>query len=51
MAHDAHGYQKWSSHDVLKGLDCANVYIDGFIIGTYKDMEEELLANHNLDVK
>ena len=36
---------------VLQGLDCADVYIDDIIIGSSGDTEEELLANHDRDVR
>ena len=32
-------------------LDCADVYIDDIIIGSSGETEEELLANHNRDVR
>ena len=36
---------------VLKGLDCADIYIDDIIICSSSEMEEELLANHDRDVR
>ena len=36
--------------NLLQGLDCADIYIDGIIIGSFADAEEELLANHDCDV-
>ena len=36
---------------VLQGLDCADVYIDDIIIGSSGATEEELLANHDRDVR
>ena len=36
---------------VLKCLNCADVYIDDIIIGSSGDTEEELLANHDRDVR
>ena len=36
---------------VSQGLDRTDVYIDDIIIGPYSDTEEELLANHNRDVR
>ena len=38
-------------HNALHGLDCADVYIDDIIIGSSGDTEEELLANHDCDVR
>ena len=38
-------------HQILQGLDCANVYIDDIIIGSFGQTKEELLANHNCDVR
>ena len=37
--------------DILQGLDCADVYVDDIIIGSSGDAEEELLANHDRDVR
>ena len=36
---------------VLQGLDCADIYIDDIIIGSSGATEEELLANHDRDVR
>ena len=36
---------------ILQGLDCADVYIDDIIIGSSDETEEELLANHDRDVR
>ena len=36
---------------VLQGLDCEDVYIDDIIIGSAVETEEELLANHDRDVR
>ena len=36
---------------VLQGLDCADVYIDDIIIGSSGATEEELLANHDREVR
>ena len=36
---------------VLQGFNCADVYIDDIIIGSSCDTEEELLANHDRDVR
>ena len=36
---------------VLQGLDCADVYIDDIIFGSSAETEEELLANHDRDVR
>ena len=36
---------------VLQGLDCADICIDDIIIGSCGDTEEELLANHDRDVR
>ena len=38
-------------HHVLQYLDCANVYIDDIIIGSSGETKEELLANHDHDVR
>ena len=35
----------------LQGLHCADVYVDDVIIGSGGDTEEELLADHNCDVR
>ena len=43
-------FQRVMDH-ILYGLDCANVYIDDIIIGSSGETEEELLANHNRDVR
>ena len=43
-------FQRVMDH-VLQGLDCADVYIDGIIIGSSGETEEELLANHDRDVR
>ena len=37
--------------NVLQGLDRADVYIDDIIIGSSGQIEEELLANHDRDVR
>ena len=37
--------------DLLQGLGCADVYIDDIIIGSSGDTEEELLANHDREVR
>ena len=42
---------QWVMDHVLQGLDCANVYIADIIIGSSGDMEAELLANHDGDVR
>ena len=36
---------------VLKDLECCDVYIDDVIIGTWADSEEEVLSNHEVDVR
>ena len=36
---------------ILQGLDCADVYIDDIIICSSGETEEELLANHDRDVR
>ena len=46
----AHIFQPVMGH-VLQGLDCADSYIDDIIIGSSGDTEEELLANHDCDVR
>ena len=43
-------FQRLMDH-VLQGLDCADVYIDVIIIGSSRETEEELLANHDRDVR
>ena len=43
-------FQRVMDH-VLHGLDCAGVYIDDIIIGSSGETEEELLANHDHDVR
>ena len=43
-------FQRVMDH-VLQGLDCADVYIDDIIIGSSGATEEELLANHDRDVR
>ena len=43
-------FQQVMDH-VLQGLDCADVYIDDIIIGSSGATEEELLANHDRDVR
>ena len=43
-------FQRVMDH-VLQGLDCADVYIDDIIIGSSVATEEELLANHDRDVR
>ena len=43
-------FQRVIDH-VLQGLDCADVYIDDIINGSSGEMEEELLANHDHDVR
>ena len=43
-------YQPVMDH-VLQGLYCADVYIDDIIISSSGDTEEELLANHDGDVR
>ena len=43
-------FQRVMDH-VLRGLDCADVYIDAIIIDSSGDTEEELLANHNRHVR
>ena len=43
-------FQRVMDH-VLQGLDCADVYIDDIIVGSSGDTEEELLANHDRDVR
>ena len=43
-------FQRVMDH-VLQGLDCADVYIDDIIIGSAGATEEELLANHDRDVR
>ena len=43
-------FQRVMDH-VLQGFDCADVYIDDIIIGSSGDTEEELLANHDCDVR
>ena len=43
-------FQRVKDH-VLQGLDCADVYIDDIILGSPGETEEELLANHNRDVR
>ena len=43
-------YQQIMDH-ILQGLDCADVYIDDIIIGSSGETEEELLANHDRDVR
>ena len=43
-------FQRVMDH-VLQGLDCANLYIDDIIIGSSGATEEELLANHNRDMR
>ena len=43
-------FQRVMDH-VLHGLDCVDVYIDDIIIGSSGDTEEELLANHDRDVR
>ena len=43
-------FQRVMDH-VLQGLDCADVYIDDIIIGSSDATEEELLANHDRDVR
>ena len=39
-------FQRVMNH-VLRGLNCADVYIDDVIIGSCEDTEEDLLANHD----
>ena len=41
----------WVVDTVLQGLDCADSYIDDIGIGSSGDTEEELLANHDRDVR
>ena len=43
-------FQRIIDH-VLQCLDCADVCIDGVLIGSSGDMEEELLAKHDRDVR
>ena len=43
-------FQRVMDH-VLQGLDCADVYIDDIIMGSSGETEEELLANHDRDVR
>ena len=43
-------FQRVMDH-VLQGLNCADVYIDDIIIGSSGETEEELLANHDRDVR
>ena len=43
-------FQRVMDH-VLQGSDCADVYIEDIIIGSSGATEEELLANHNRDVR
>ena len=43
-------FQRVMDH-VLQGLDCADVYIDDIIIGSSGATEEELLGNHDRDVR
>ena len=43
-------FQRVMDH-VLQGQDCADVYIDDIINGSCGDMEEELLANHDRNVR
>ena len=43
-------FQRVMDH-VLQGLDCADVYIDDIIIGSSGATKEELLANHDRDVR
>ena len=42
--------QRFMDH-VLQGLDCADMYVDDIIIGSSGETEEELLANHDRDVR
>ena len=37
--------------DVLKDLDFADAYVDDVIVGSSGDTEEELLMNHNRDLR
>ena len=43
-------FQRVMDH-VLQGLDCADVYINDIIIGSSGETDEELLANHDRDVR
>ena len=43
-------FQRVMGH-VLQGVDCADVNIDDIVIGSSGDAEEELLANHDRDVR
>ena len=43
-------FQRVMDH-VLQGLDCADVYIDDTIIGSSGATDEELLGNHDRDVR
>ena len=43
-------FQRVMDH-VLQGLDCADVYIDDIIIGSSGETKEELLANHDRDMR
>ena len=43
-------FQRVMDH-VLQRLDCADVYIDDIIIGSSGETEEQLLANHDCDVR
>ena len=43
-------FQRVMDH-VLQGLNCADIYIDDIIIGSSLETEEELLANHDRDVR
>ena len=43
-------FQQVMDH-VLQGLDCRDIYIDDIVIGSSGDTEEELLANHDRDVR
>ena len=37
--------------DVMRGIPCANIYIDDIIIGSTGATEEEILCNHERDVR
>ena len=43
-------FQRVMDH-VLQGLDCADVHVDGIIVGSSGETEGELLANHDHDVR
>ena len=43
-------FQRVMDH-ILQGLEYGDVYIDDIIIGSSGDMKEELLANHDRDVR